>query len=199
MAIHNTERPTLPAKRDRYHHGDLRRDLLRVAREEIAGCGAQAMSLASLARAAGVAQSAPYRHFADRGALLQAVAVEGFEALAIAIRDAVGSRGTEMSAKDAQADAYLRFGEENVELYRLMFASRLVPDAEDGSVLDKAAIEVFALLRSAMAAISLTPDVEPDAQRVFLAWAQIHGLVMLKADGFITSPLRSYATVLRDG
>ncbi len=55
-----------------YHHGDLRRTLLRIARDQIAESGAHAVSLASLARLAGVSQPAPYRHFADRDALLEA-------------------------------------------------------------------------------------------------------------------------------
>jgi hypothetical protein len=64
MTNHMTK-PSLkktPPKRGAYHHGDLRRTLLDAAREEIAASGAQGLSLSSLARRAGVAQSAPYRH-----------------------------------------------------------------------------------------------------------------------------------------
>ena len=168
----------------RYHHGDLRRDLLAVARGEIAKHGAGALSLAALARLAGVSQAAPYRHFADRHALLEAVAVEGFRALIGELSDASDGRPAPMAVL---ARAYVRFGESNAELYRLMFASGLVPATAAGSPLAAMADEAFALLRAALALqVPDEPQVRRAAHRV---WAQLHGLVMLKADGFIESPL----------
>ncbi len=171
----------------RYHHGDLRRELLRVAREAVARHGAQAVSLSALARLAGVSQPAPYRHFPDRDALLEAVAAEAFEDFARTLTEAVAGREP-ADALIAIARAYVSFGEANVELYRVMFASRLTPRAKTGSDLDEASGKAFGLLRAAMAA---TSPALTDAS-VYLAWAQLHGLVMLKADGFIRSPLRTY-------
>ena len=175
--------PKQPDRRETYHHGDLRRVLLDAAREEIASHGAQSLSLASLARRAGVAQSAPYRHFADREELLAAVATEGFEAFTRALLEAVAA-GDDAGAFERMAAAYLRFGEENVELYRLMFASGLVPGAEAGSALQEAASASFEPLLDRVAAT------EPQQSRTFAyaKWAQLHGLVMLKADGFIQDP-----------
>ncbi|WP_284236287.1 TetR/AcrR family transcriptional regulator, partial [Gluconobacter cerinus] len=102
-----------PRQRRTYHHGDLRRTLLDAAHKEIATNGAQDLTLASLARRAGVAQSAPYRHFADRDDLLSAVAMEGFQALSAALRQAVESGGDEGRFERATV-AYLQFGERNV-------------------------------------------------------------------------------------
>lgn len=172
-----------PDRRETYHHGDLRRVLLDAAREEIASRGAQSVSLASLARLAGVAQSAPYRHFADREELLAAVATEGFEAFTKALLEAAAA-GDEAGAIKRMAAAYLRFGEDNVELYRLMFASGLVPGAVVGTPLHKAASASFQPLLDRIAAV------EPRRSRTaaFAKWGQLHGLVMLKADGFIDEP-----------
>ena len=172
----------------RYHHGDLRRELLRVAREAVARDGAQAVSLSALARLAGVSQPAPYRHFPDRDALLEAVAADAFQDFACTLTEAVADREP-ADALAAMALAYVSFGEGNIELYRLMFGSRLTPEAKTGSNLDKASERAFDLLSAAMAAISAGYNRES----VYLAWAQLHGLVMLKADGFIRSPLRTYA------
>ena len=172
-------------ERERYHHGNLRRDLLRVARDEIARHGAKAVSLASLARLAGVSQPAPYRHFIDRDALLEAVAAEGFEQLTAELAEATADRAPHDALK-AIAHAYLTFGEANVEIYRLMFASHLTPHARSGSDLDVASGTAFALLRTALARMSSPAGVDDDA---YLLWAQLHGLVMLKADGFIARPL----------
>ncbi len=182
-----------PSDRGNYHHGDLRRTLVRIAREQIAESGAHAVSLASLARLAGVSQPAPYRHFADRDALLEAVATEGFEEFTAALTTAAVAGGRNGALK-AMALAYVAFGEANIEIYRLMFASRLVPDAGAGSALETAAIDAFNRLREALAVATPADRVEDEAQ---LIWAQLHGLVMLKADGHIRRPLAELVEVSR--
>jgi AcrR family transcriptional regulator len=168
-----------------YHHGDLRRTLVRIARDQIAESGAHAVSLASLARLAGVSQPAPYRHFADRDALLEAVTTEGFEEFAAALTAAAAAARQDGALK-AMALAYVAFGEANIELYRLMFASRLVPEAGRGSALETAALGAFNRLREALSVTIPADRVDDEAN---LIWAQLHGLVMLKADGHIRRPL----------
>ena len=64
-----------------YHHGDLRKALLDAASALLAEVGVAAISLREVARRAGVSHNAPYRHFADRDALLAALALQGFEVL----------------------------------------------------------------------------------------------------------------------
>ena len=68
-----------------YHHGDLRRALLRAADEAIAEHGVAALSMRDLARRAGVSHAAPTHHFGDKAGLLTAFATEGFEQLAKAL------------------------------------------------------------------------------------------------------------------
>lgn len=198
MPDHNGEKSSSGPARKSYHHGDLRHGLLHAAREEIAVNGAADVSLASLARRAGVAQSAPYRHFADRKALLEAIAVEGFATLIQGLRDAVADCPLSMTAPDALSRAYVRFGEANIELYRLMFASRLVPEAGDGSALDAAAGEAFALFVAATLRPGRLNATVEDERRAYQIWAKFHGLVMLKADGFIESSLVDYVEAAED-
>ena len=179
---------TVDKKWNGYHHGDLRRDLLRVAREEISRNGAQAVSLTSLARLAGVSQPAPYRHFADREALLEGVAVEGFEDLVSTLKDALATcRPTDRLR--AISLAYVTYGEAHTEIYRLMFASRLVPEAKPESALSAAADNALGLLRRVLSNVSQVETLSDDA---YGTWAHLHGLVMLKADGFIKRPLSEF-------
>ncbi|MBS1091963.1 TetR/AcrR family transcriptional regulator [Gluconobacter sp. Dm-74] len=177
--------------RKTYHHGDLRKVLLDAALAEVAAHGAQGLSMASLARRAGVAQSAPYRHFIDREDLLAAVATEGFERFTEALLEAA-SDGDDMTALNRMAVAYLVFGEKNVELYRLMFASGLVPGAAPDSALKRAANASFQPLLDRVR--TLGPAASPLSAHV--RWGQLHGLVMLKADGFIHDPLEALMGVL---
>jgi AcrR family transcriptional regulator len=183
-AVKTPEKPQRGRKS--YHHGDLRRALLDAAREEITANGAQSLTLASLARRAGVAQSAPYRHFVDRDDLLIAVAVEGFKELSAALSNAAESGGEKQDIR-RMAAAYLQFGERNVERYRLMFASRLVPDAPPDSPLSSAAKESYQLL---LEGVSVRGRSGPYGSATAV-WAQLHGLVMLKADGFVPEPLEA--------
>ena len=66
-----------------YHHGNLRADLVAAAMEILRVSGDAGVTLRAVARAAGVSQTAPYRHFSDKGALLAAVAESGFAALLV--------------------------------------------------------------------------------------------------------------------
>ena len=72
-----------PARRRRYHHGDLRQALIETAIEMLGERGAEAFSMAEASRRLGVAASAPYRHFADRDALLAAVALRAADLLGV--------------------------------------------------------------------------------------------------------------------
>jgi len=177
--------------RKTYHHGDLRKVLLDAALAEITAHGAQGLSMASLARRAGVAQSAPYRHFSDREDLLAAVATEGFVRFTEALLEAA-SDGDDVIALNRMAVAYLVFGEKNVELYRLMFASGLVPGAAPDSALERAATASFQPLLDRVQ----TSDPAASPLSAHVRWGQLHGLVMLKADGFIHDPVAALMGVL---
>src|SRR5207244_8609625 len=73
-----------------YHHGDLRNALIQVGLELLAEGGAAALDLRKVARKAGVSHAAPYRHFADKQALIAAINEVGFQWLAEGIQDALG-------------------------------------------------------------------------------------------------------------
>ncbi len=62
-----------------YHHGNLRQELMNRAEQHLLESGSNELSLRALAREIGVSQTAPYRHFRDKNALLAALATEGFQ------------------------------------------------------------------------------------------------------------------------
>ena len=64
-----------------YHHGDLRRAIVKAAMEILQETQSLEFSLRELARRAGVSHNAPYKHFADKRELLAAVSAAGFETL----------------------------------------------------------------------------------------------------------------------
>jgi AcrR family transcriptional regulator len=64
-----------------YHHGDLRASILEASASILAKGGVDALSMREVSRLLQVSHGAPYRHFADKEAILAAIALEGFEEL----------------------------------------------------------------------------------------------------------------------
>src|ERR1700744_2128592 len=77
-------------RRAPYHHGGLRGALIAAAQAILESEGLATLSLRAVARSAGVSPAAPYHHFPDKQALLDAVAERGFDALTTAITEPMG-------------------------------------------------------------------------------------------------------------
>jgi len=104
-----------------YHHGNLREALLERAAEVVAECGVEALSLRALARDLGVSHAAPSRHFADRAALLAALAQAGFERVVEMVRAGADAAGADPVARHrARGRSYVRFAIEHPALFRAM-------------------------------------------------------------------------------
>jgi AcrR family transcriptional regulator len=109
-----------------YHHGDLANALTEAALKIVEGEGADALSLRDLASSLGVSRAAPYRHFADRDALLAAVAAQGFEALADIYEAAHARAGAGTTRLRRGMRDYMGFAWSRPGLHRLMFESDLL-------------------------------------------------------------------------
>lgn len=127
--------------------------------------------LRAVARAAGVSAMAPYRHFADKAALLSAVAEQGFAALAQALA-AADDDPDPRGALIGQGLAYLAFARARPALFRLMFASdfRLALGDDSGA---------FATLADRVVSLGAR---DSDSATI-LSWAAVHGMAMLSLDG----------------
>src|ERR1700749_4139848 len=115
-----------------YHHGDLRQALVQAALKEVEQGGPEAISLKALAKDLGVSQPAPYRHFADRDALLQAVTAEAFRQFNAILRESI-AKPSKRSKLSRFAQAALDFGLRRNGIYRLMFTSRVMACAAKDS------------------------------------------------------------------
>lgn len=108
-----------------YHHGNLRDELLSAAESTLRERGQGELSLRELARQIGVSHGAPRRHFADRQALLDALAITGFARLDGALRTALEGAGGDFPARfRAAANTYVRFATDNPALLELMFSTK---------------------------------------------------------------------------
>src|SRR6185312_15394339 len=103
-----------------YHHGDLRRAIVKAALEILQETQSLDFSLRELARRAGVSHNAPYKHFADKRELLAAVSSAGFELLTERMRNEITAHRDARAQLFALWRAYIHHGVENPALYRLM-------------------------------------------------------------------------------
>jgi len=165
-----------------YHHGDLRDALVHAALREAEQGGPEAISIKALAKKLGVSQPAPYRHFADREALLAAVTAEAFRQFSAVLREAI-RKPSKRSKLSRLAQATLTFGLRRNGIYRLMFTSRIMACTSSGSELHTAAMETFALVLEALEAPAVGLLRERFALQI---WAALHGVVILAEQGLLT-------------
>src|SRR6187402_2856027 len=152
---------------------DLRARLVEEAMRMLADDPA-ALTLRAVARAAGVSAMAPYRHFPDKAALLDAVKHDGFERLRVALLQADQADG-DGEALIGQGLAYLRFADDHPSLFRLMFSGPLAAPP----VLKAGEDTAYAVLACRIA--HLAPRQAEVATTA--AWAIVHGLAVLQLDG----------------
>ena len=179
--------PPRPARKplNTYHHGDLRDALVQVALGEVEIGGPEAISISALAKKLGVSQPAPYKHFADREALLVAVAAEAFRQFSAMLREKI-RKPSKRSKLSRVAQATLDFGQRRNGIYRLMFASRVMACAPKGSELHAAAMETFELLLESLEAPAVGMLRERSALKI---WVALHGVVMLAEQGLLTGQI----------
>jgi AcrR family transcriptional regulator len=168
-----------------YHHGDLRQALLDAALEIVRREGVGSLTLRSVARAARVSHMAPYHHFADKAALVAAVAEAGFRGLRREMEERIARCPDDPRARFRESGiAYVSFAVKHPNLFRVMFG----PEAADADAhpelqaASQAAFEVMqGLLEQSQAGYAIRED---DTRQIGLtAWALVHGLAMLCIDG----------------
>ncbi|AMY12011.1 DNA-binding transcriptional repressor FabR [Luteitalea pratensis] len=167
-----------------YHHGDLRRALIEQALRTIDAAGADRLTLRGVGAALGVSRTALYRHFADKEALLAAVAREGFRLLREALLEAWERDGRGAAGFEAMGVAYLRFAIDHPSHYRVMFG-RFVESGERDADLEAEAESAFGALVDALTALQrdgLARADDPLLQARFV-WSVTHGIAMLVIDG----------------
>lgn len=179
------EAPTEPQGERPYHHGRLRTALLKRAWDSVELEGAEGLSLRALARDLGVSHGASARHFKDKQALLDALAVTGFEQLNRTLGGIYGSpEPFEARFKDA-ALAYIEFAVAHPNLLRLMYAAKLHPEAS--ATLRDLSCATLRTLTTTIAAAQQTGEVKagPPQQLALIAFANFHGVATLATDDLL--------------
>ena len=195
----NQRQPRRHKRPNRYHHGDLPRALLDAALHIVETQGTEALTLRAVARLAGVSQAAPYRHFANKEALLAGVAEEGFRSLMTAMRQSVQACGDMPLARlRAVGIGYVTFATSHPSHFRVMFG-RDMADRSAFPTLRQVASDTLAMVVDAIAdcqRAGLVRSEEPAADLALTAWSSVHGLSALLLDGVLDRPVADVAEMV---
>jgi AcrR family transcriptional regulator len=165
-----------------YHHGGLRDALIGAAQDILEGEGLAALSLRAVARRAGVSPAAPYHHFPDKQALLDAVAERGFDALTAAMTTRMDRVSGNAARLDASGIGYVAFAVANPALFGLMF-SPIGQSPSAATSLDLARDRAYAVLQQA--ADACARGGKASADECLRMWALVHGIAKLVLEGCV--------------
>jgi len=169
-----------------YHHGDLPRAMVEEAVRTIRTEGLAGLTLRGVGARLGVSRTALYRHFADKQALLAAVAAEGFRTLRADLLTAWRASPPGPARMDPMGVAYVRFAVSHPSHYRVMFGGAV--DAAAGETFHgDESTDAFAVLVEAIVAQQQAGHVRRDdpQQLALHVWAVVHGVAMLALDGML--------------
>jgi AcrR family transcriptional regulator len=184
----------------RYHHGDLKEELVRAALEILETQGIEGLTLRKVAQHADVSHAAPAHHFQDARGLFGAVAAEGYRALHEALVAAADrGRMTEgaVGALRAAGVAYVEFAAARASLFRVMFHP-LVAKKSTLPQLEHWSSATFGVLLSGIETAQAAGQVRAGGARdlALACWSGVHGLAVLLVDdqvsakGFLADPAR---------
>lgn len=166
-----------------YHHGDLRTALIDAAQSLVREHGPEGFTMADASRMAGVSTAAPYRHFADRHALLEEVAARGFDRLAAEIEaERVGWPDGSIDEFVAGGLTYLRFAENEPAVFRLMFGNQ--PNLRSAPLVDIVGQACFGGLKAAVLKFASANGLVLDdpLEMALPVWSLVHGVASLSID-----------------
>lgn len=163
-----------------YHHGDLRAALIDAGLQLTQAGGPDALTIREATRRVGVSPNAAYRHFADREALLQAVATAIQHRMTTKMRTSVRSRGpTELLR--AVGLGYIRFALDEPGWFTTAFFSAEVADEPSSAPPYIALVEALdAMVKAGALALERREGAE------WPCWSAVHGFAELVLHG----PLR---------
>ncbi|KAK49368.1 TetR family transcriptional regulator [Caballeronia jiangsuensis] len=163
-----------------YHHGNLREALIAEGRRALEDVGAHELSLRYLARAVGVSEAAPSRHFAGKEGLLAAIAADGWRDLAAMRRAILGTDDTAMTVAYRMLRVYVEFAQSHKGLFDLMVGPRIVARDLHPELTEEGSIS-FRLFASSVERAALENG-WPESTLTLVthaAWSIEHGLATL--------------------
>jgi AcrR family transcriptional regulator len=160
----------------------LREEILDAAERLLVQTGdEEAVSIRAVADAVGVTPPSIYLHFSDKNELMFAVCERQFERLDRVLEEAAASEEGPLDSLRARGRAYVRFGVESPEHYRILFMGKAGNSPAD---LDPERLATMASFDHLVDAVKACMDAGrlPPGDQTLVAlglWAVVHGITSL--------------------
>ena len=156
----------------KYHHGNLRDEILRAAYNFVLENGYAAMSLRGIAEQCNVSATAIYRHYKTKEHLLADVVAKGF------IEFNTFVEGGEDADIFEKCDNYLEFAFDNKNIYDLLFSQSVVEFLKFPNILEVADNAFQTLLESVKDHDKSLNDLSASNKAVHI-WSFLHGITSI--------------------
>lgn len=197
-----------PKERREREREETRTRILDAAREMFIAEGFEAVTMRGIADRIEYSPTAIYFHFRDKEALMRELCDTDFRTLAVEL-GSIATIPDPLERLRRVGHAYLQFGLEKPNHYRLMFMTPHPPIVPEESSVDLGNPEedAYALLKSIVAELVNTKRFRPELQDVELLaqtiWAGVHGVISLQIakanDGWIEwRPLEQRGALMID-
>lgn len=180
-----TRPPQPSARRPRARRGEgeqLREEILDATSRLLTETGDhEAVNIRSVAQAVGVTPPSIYLHFADKAELIKAVCSRHFGSLDQCLEEAVAGTDDPAEQLRLRGRAYVRFGLDHPEQYRILFMSKREAACEEPPDEDLRAASGFtALVDNVVRAAEAGAIHAPDPLLVATGlWTVVHGITSL--------------------
>ena len=176
--------PARPPRRPRARRGEgerLREEILDATSQLLLETGDhEAVNIRSVAEAVGVTPPSIYLHFSDKAELIKAVCGRHFGSLEQYIEQAVAGTADPGEQLRLRGRAYVRFGLEHPEHYRILFMSKQEATDEPPHEELRAASGFTALVENVVRAAEAGAIRAPDPLLVATGlWTVVHGITSL--------------------
>ena len=159
----------------------LRAAILDAAASLLSDRGLENMSVRAIASRVGSSTKVIYSHFGGKPGIVDALYRDGFEQLAVAVREAANGEGSAPERLGRIAEAYRSFALQSPALYELMFGPRvrdLLPSPQQRNPVLGASQVIADLIRAGQADGTIQRG-DVHRQTKFL-WSAYHGTVSLE-------------------
>ena len=153
----------------KYHHGNLRDDILKAAYDFVKENGYAAMSLRGIAEECNVSATAIYRHYETKEHLLADVVAEGFVEFNASVE------GKEEDDIFQRCENYLAFAFDNYNIYDLLFSQSVVEFLNFPKILEVADKAFESLLKSVKEHDKSLNDLSASNKAIHI-WSFLHGM-----------------------
>jgi AcrR family transcriptional regulator len=166
----------------RQRGGERREEILAVSLRLFAQHGMAAVTTRQIARAVGISQPSLYAHFTTADEIGEELCLRGFEALGQRFADVLRAPGTTVERLSRLGRAYIEFGLENPDIYRIAFmleSAATLAEKDPDHPGHAAGLNAFGALRNVVRDLRGGLDDEATSALAQSIWASVHGLVSL--------------------